>query len=570
MTAHTPSPSSQAARLERWLVGPRLWLASVVVFTVLTAAVTWPQVRHLKDGVADAGDPLLNTWALAWVAHQLPYAPAHIFDGNIFHPERRTLAYSETLLAPGLLGAPLHWLGVGPIAVYNVFFFFAFVFSGVGVAAVVHDLTGRKDAALVAGTAFAFLPFRFDHYSHFQLLQTQWMPLALWCLHRMMRDGRARHGVGLGVAVGLQALTSAYNAIFLGTFLAVVGAVLLVCHGLSRRTIQLTVAAVIVAAALSAPVAVAHVRAREVVGERGRGEVTGYSAQLSDYLAAVPWNRVHGARAERFGAIERRLFPGVVVVVLAVVALWPPLSGPRVAYAVGLLFAVEMSRGFNGWLYPWLYEHTLVLRSLRVPARMGLVVGLALAVLAGFGVARLTSRLRPVRALVLTTALMAGVLVDSWVAPMGLTLIANDVPEVYADLMRHRGLSTEVSVVRRAGDPPPVVLLELPFSTEVPTYMLYSTYHWQTLVNGYSGFFSAQSFYKADVLKTFPDERSLSLLGTLSVRYLAVHGEFMTPGDYAHLTGQLDRMAPEFRLVSRRPWKGREISLYVFSPAPTR
>src|SRR5262245_305925 len=75
-------------------------LAAVAIFTLLTAAMTWPQVRHLDEGIADIGDPLLNTWAMAWVAHQFPYAPARIFDANIFHPERRTLAYSETLLAP--------------------------------------------------------------------------------------------------------------------------------------------------------------------------------------------------------------------------------------------------------------------------------------------------------------------------------------------------------------------------------------------------------------------------------------------------------------------------------------
>ncbi|MFN7978103.1 MAG: hypothetical protein U0P30_08210 [Vicinamibacterales bacterium] len=45
------------------------------------------------------------------------------------------------------------------------------------------------------------------------------------------------------------------------------------------------------------------------------------SAELTDYLAAVPWNRLHGSRAEYFGGTERRLFPGVMVVLLAIVAL---------------------------------------------------------------------------------------------------------------------------------------------------------------------------------------------------------------------------------------------------------
>ena len=63
-----------------------------------------PQALRMRDGVADVGDPLLNAWALAWVAHELPTVPTHVFDANIFHPERGTLAYSETLLAPAILG----------------------------------------------------------------------------------------------------------------------------------------------------------------------------------------------------------------------------------------------------------------------------------------------------------------------------------------------------------------------------------------------------------------------------------------------------------------------------------
>ena len=74
----------------------RGWWFLVVVFTVLTAVMTYPQVLHMTDGVHDPGDPLMVTWVLGWVAHQLPRAPAHIFDANIFFPERNTLAYSET------------------------------------------------------------------------------------------------------------------------------------------------------------------------------------------------------------------------------------------------------------------------------------------------------------------------------------------------------------------------------------------------------------------------------------------------------------------------------------------
>ncbi|MFN7978102.1 MAG: hypothetical protein U0P30_08205 [Vicinamibacterales bacterium] len=100
---------------------------------------------RIRDGVSDIGDPLLNAWALAWVA-RLPTAPAHVFDaGNIFHPGKRgTLAYSETLLAPALIGAPFFWLGAGPIGVYNFLLLLGLAASGVGVAALVYGCTGRR------------------------------------------------------------------------------------------------------------------------------------------------------------------------------------------------------------------------------------------------------------------------------------------------------------------------------------------------------------------------------------------------------------------------------------------
>ena len=55
----------------------------------------------------DNGDAQLNEWIMAWVAHQLPRAPARLFNANIFYPAHDTLAFSEPLIVPALMGAPL-------------------------------------------------------------------------------------------------------------------------------------------------------------------------------------------------------------------------------------------------------------------------------------------------------------------------------------------------------------------------------------------------------------------------------------------------------------------------------
>lgn len=547
--------------------GRRLRLLPVLLLYIgLTAAVTWPQVLQVSSHVADVGDPLLNTWALAWVAHQVTFAPAHLFDANIFHPERRTLAYSETLIAPGLLGAPLLWLGAGPVEVYNLLFLAGFALSGLTMALLVFELTGRTSAALVSGAVFAFLPWRIDHYSHFQLLQTQWMPLALLGLHRTVTHGRVRDGVLMGAGVGLQALTSMYNAVFLGLFMVPVALVLVRVGRMTRRMGVALAASLVVAGLLAAPAVIAHLKAREVVGERSRGEAEANSAVWTDFLASVPYSKLHGDWSKPFGGPERRLFPGFVALLLTLVAIWPPLSRARVAYVLGALVAADLTLGFNGWLYPSLYDNLVALRGLRVPARMGLMVGAALAVLAGFGMARLAGRMSVRGERVLAAALIAGVLTDVWVAPLGLTRVAEDAPLIYFDMLRDKGDPPRTTLARRASDPRPAVLLELPIQRDAPTYMYYSTFHWQTLVNGYSGFFSGRYIDLSNRLREFPAEDSAALLGSLGVRYLTVHGEFLAPDEYQRITRRLDRMGPEFRLVNRRPWQGAEISLYRFAP----
>ena len=388
-------------RWSAWSGSRGFTLAAMVLFTVMWTAMTYPQVLHMTDRVSDPGDPLLNTWALAWVAHQLPFAPAHVFDGNIFHPERRTLAYSETLLAPGVLGAPLLYLGAGPVLVYNLLMLASFVLSGVGTALLVRDLTGSPARqALVAGAVFAFLPWRFDHYGHFQLLQTQWMPLALWALHRLLREGRDRvrrdaraDGGRTGADVDVQ--RAVLRHVHRGGWRHLAAGGPGESAGPARR---LSLVSIVVAGALP-PL-----------------------RWLSSTAARASWWASGHAPRSRWGAPEWPAFPVVAAAqagcmgdgrlrtvrsrAAAVSPAWSgsclrwlpcghrPLVGARRLPLAGLLVSLELARGLNGWLYGALYDHVFAFRSMRVPARMTIVMGMGLAVLAGFGVERLL-RLAP-------------------------------------------------------------------------------------------------------------------------------------------------------------------------------
>jgi hypothetical protein len=547
--------------------------AMLLVFTVLTAVMTYPQVLHLRDRVHDDGDPLLNTWALAWVAHQLPRAPAHLFDANIFYPERRTLAYSETLLVPAAFAAPLRWLGVSPLLVYNIVFLSGFIVSGAGTALLVRTLTNSASAGLVAGLVFAFLPYRIDHFPHLQLQQTQCLPFAMWAFHRLLQTGRLRDGVLLGAFSAGQILSCMYYGLFLIPYMVVVcGTMLIAERRLPRdRAVALAVAAAI-ALATVIPVGMAYLGARKVVGERGRQEVVDGSATWRNYLAPAEANALYGNAFARFMQSERRLFPGFVAMALAVVALWPTPASKheatkprnhekslgyetRLAYVLGLLLAFDVSLGFNGFTYPVLYDYFLPFRALRIPARMGLFVGFSLAVLAGYGIARIANRVQSatMRRVVFVTAgvLMLAEYVSK---PIELATIRTGAPEVYADVIRDRG------------DSPTAALFEFPASSQDdPTYLYYSTFHWQNLVNGYSGFFPPSYVRLMDAMRAFPDDASIGALRARGTRYLVVHGERLYGDRYETLIPLLDKRS-DLALVSRRHWfdrdKHSEISAY--------
>ncbi|MGH9142089.1 MAG: DUF6044 family protein [Vicinamibacterales bacterium] len=554
----------------------RFLVVTLALFVALTAVMTYPQVLRMSDGVHDPADPLMVTWVLAWVAHQLPNAPAHIFDANIFYPERNTLAYSETLLVPGMLAAPLHWLGVAPILVYNLVFLSGFALSGVGVALLVRRLTGHAGAAMVAGIVFAFPPYRIDHYAHLQLQQTQFIPLALWAFHRLLDTGRLRDGALLGLCIVCQMLSCMYYGIFLVPYMAVVcGTMLIAARRMpKRRLLALVVAAAVVAVA-TMPVGRAYLAARKVVGERSRDEVARNSATWRNYLAPPETNALYGKVFARFMEPERRLFPGFVAVGLAIVGLWPRtrpkadqekrraalsgvrdyVSSPQFAYGLGLILAFDVSLGFNGMIYRGLYDYFLPFKALRIPARMGLMVGFSLAVLAGYGAARVSDRLRSarMRCAVLTTI---GVLMLAEYAstPLELWAAPRHPPDAYADL------------IRDAGDGPTSVIFEFPTGAmEDPEYLYYSTFHWQYLVNGYSGFFPPSYQHIVRAVRGFPDETSMNMIRSHGVRYLVIHGEWLYGARYEEIVTELDRRA-DVKLISRHPWqredKHAEISVY--------
>ena len=140
----------------------------------------------------------------------------------------------------------------------------------------------------------------------------------------------------------------------------------------------------------------------------------------------------------------------------------------------------------------------------------------------------------------------------SWPLPLWYAPVAP--PAVYDDIARDRG------------DSPTAVLFEFPTGhMEDPEYLYYSTFHWQSLVNGYSGFFPPSYVKVVKAMQNFPDEVAMDAIKSHGARYLVIHGEWLYGARYQTLIPELDRRA-DLTLVSRRPWTRfdhhSEISVY--------
>jgi hypothetical protein len=70
-------------------------------------------------------------------------------------------------------------------------------------------------------------------------------------------------------------------------------------------------------------------------------------------------------------------------------------------------------------------------------------------------------------------------------------------------------------------------------------YMFNSTWHWQPIVNGYSGFFPNTFIELAENTSEFPDERSIQYLKSRGVDLLVIHASLMDREKFGEMTAAL-------------------------------
>jgi hypothetical protein len=299
----------------------------LVLFAGVTAIYVHPLLGQLGTHLpVDTGDPGLNAAVLGWNAVTVPLTTAW-WNQPWFHPATGVTAFTENMLGLSPISAPAYWLSGSAVVAYNVVFVLSWPLSALAMYFLVRRLTGRADAGIVAGFAFAFTPFRATaELGHLQALCAFWLPVAIGAMHAYLEDRRPRWLLVLGVAWVLHSLSNGYYMFFA----AVLIAAWLAYFGTTSRTwraaVHLTGTLALSSVALL-PVLIGYYRIHDQYGlRRTFDEAAWFSSRLDSWFQAPAILRFWGGVLPEG---QHSFFPGLTVLLMVLVAIAARLSQPR-------------------------------------------------------------------------------------------------------------------------------------------------------------------------------------------------------------------------------------------------
>ncbi|MBI9049630.1 MAG: hypothetical protein JEZ00_09440 [Anaerolineaceae bacterium] len=526
---------------------PVLWV--FIYFVLLTIAMTWPLVTRMGDSlVGMIGDNIYFVWMIGWFKEAL--FVQHVNPFNIWflnYPEGWSLAYTEITQANLALALPFTFLG-NEIFAYNAAMMLTFALSGLFMSIWVKHLTNRWDAALIAGTIYAFLPYHFAHFriGHLNLSGTQWFPLFFMGLLEILQLKKVnwRYIILTGISLGLIALTSQY---YFYMCVLVTGFSALIVLVFKQREQFKNLAFwknIIFSALVSLPLIAAAVWpylqlfGQGDMPDRNISIVRRYSASVTDFLLpSTDHFLLGGWIGEHFSRdlwIEGSLTIGFVALVLLFIA-WrkrKELQQETVMrfLLIGLLVAVILAMGTDlhwneqsveiplrgllaeklgrdnlpiplpGYLFFYVLPFFAKLRALM---RFGILALVFSSAAAGLGASWLLQR-KNGKAQIATTALLLGLVVFEFY------------PGVYQQFDQVSYREADQWLAEQADDR---ALMQFPYELlEDQEHIYYQLINKKPFVGGFFNAFPPQQYREIkDVMEQFPSQESIMLTESLGV-----------------------------------------------------
>ena len=556
-TARPTSGGAQGAKdsalmMERssWLRGRR-WLP-LLIYGLLAVAMTWPVAARLGTYVpGGTSDLWVHQWTFWWVKTSLASGQNPFFTDLLFYPNGVSLAYQNVAWLNIAAWLPLQAI-LGGATAYSLVYILVFALNAFSMFLFAEELTESPLAAFVAGIVFGFWPYTMSHYGHPNMMAVFGVPLALLFLKRTLEQDGLRDALLAGVFLALigiarwQLLVMAAGIIAIFVLWRWLKSPALV----TGRSLSRLGASVLVALLLMAPLAFPVVRTflREadpqevLIGDPSTGQT-----DLLAYVLPTPHHPLWSDAAERVHSnfVHNKVFvPFLGYTVLALASLgavkrWKEARVWFLTALIYLLFALGAVLRVNGRLYPQvpmpfrLVESLALVRVIRNPDRLNVILGLPVAMLAALGTDTLLTRWG-----------------KSWKSRLAPILISGLILCEYNLLPYHtERLQTPSWYGELALKPGEFAVLALPMRPESydKQYMFYQTTHRKPLVQGHVSrppqevyaFMERVPFLRGLKENNVMDpdlaavSHHLQPLHEADIRYIVLHKDFASEGQLA-------------------------------------
>ena len=506
----------------------------------LMMRVSWSALNHQ---VADLGDPVLYGWTWSWTRHALFSNPVHLFDGNIFAPHRRSVAYSDNMLVVLLPFSLLRAAGANWALQLNLLSLGMLTLSLAATYSLTRRIVGHTDTAIFAAIAYTFGSFTFVHQGHLQLLLLGMFPLGFLSAFRWFETQQWRDAMWFGLLNASFFLGALYYS---AVWMVCVAVVLLTYIAARRRQLDTTFWKGLLIVAVFSATAIPFIVPYLEVGVT-RPLVREWGLQPRDLVTVAVGSDAY-PRIDRWanGSVDRgehSFFPGFSSELLAGFGFGaliltrpsrrrratPPVRNALpperrlelwlLAAAGGAAFVLALGPEVRGVTLPFTFfhDHVLGFKGIRVAARLAIPGLLAVCVFASVGLTMITARLSR-RVGVAVAVVASAVLVVELLAPVSRVTLPTD--------------AATLAVYRELGRRGPGTVAELPVADphdaagwariEAPR-MLYGSLDLHPRVNGYSGSWPRDYRRHGQILNTYPAPAAVALGARLHVRFLILH-----------------------------------------------
>ena len=529
-----------------------------VVYLLLTIAITYPVISNMGRylyGPLHGTDMEASVWDFWWVKHagdnglSLSFCPFINYPFGVHSSSTYNISLSINVLLLKFFNE---------IETANIEILLSFILSSFFVYLLVYMFTKNTLAAFLSGLIYGFCPYHFaKSWEHLSLAQTQWIPLVFIFLFKIKQTPKAVYAALLGASLFIVGVFEYHYAIFV--FLAT--GLFIVYEFIYERAksipaLKVVFFGLVIGGCLSLLGAFSYLKQLFTISNTSEAAFTqtyvrplsylfAQSARPLSYFLPASAHPVFGNFTKSMfgtifygrGWIEQSLYLGWVPVLLSFVAYktWrrrdktKPLTNNNLAIGYFVILAIlaflfSMPPYFNLGLFkiyfPSFFMHKF-LPMLRAYARFGVMVVLAVSVLAGFGFNYILQRLRSRKMRLALSILIISVVMFEFIniPPLRATDVSK-VPKVYEWLAKQPG---DFAIVEYPLGDATAGEASMPYN-----YLLWQRVHKKKLINGAK--LGTPSFKIKKKINKITDKQTPGILKWLGAKYVIVHSDIYASG----------------------------------------